>query len=82
MINANKAAASVLQIITRMHDSHRVKVVPSEDALRFVFDQVFWSSLNQYEGKALKARVFFPPRAALTQSSGLISFDTRLPLSQ
>ncbi len=82
MIDASSAAAKILEIITRMHHLERPFVIPTKDTLRHVFDQVFWSSLNQYEGKALKARIFFAPRAALTGSGGVISFDTRHALSQ
>lgn len=82
MIDANNAAAKVLQIITRMHALERPYVIPTEGALGQVFDQVFWASLNQYEGKALRPRVFFAPRAALTASGGIVTFDTRHALSQ
>ena len=82
MIDANSAAAKLLQIITRMHALERPYVIPTKAALRQVFEQVFWSSLNQYEGKALKARIFFAPRAALTRSGGIISFETRHALSE
>lgn len=82
MIDAKDAASKVLQIITQMHDLERPRVIPAEDALRHVFEQVFWSSVNQYEGMALRARVFFAPRAALTSSHGIIPFDTGHALSQ
>lgn len=82
MIDAKGAAAQVLQIISQMHRLEQPYVVPSEHALAHVFEQVFWSSVNHYEGLLLTARVFFAPRAALTTSSGMIAFDTRLAVSQ
>ena len=59
-------------------DNHRV---PSEGALRRVVEDVFWSSLDQYEGNPIRARIFFASREALSKSFGIINLATSYPIS-
>ncbi|MGH7148648.1 MAG: putative sensor domain DACNV-containing protein [Nitrospiraceae bacterium] len=59
----------------------RPRIVPSEVALRHVVEDVFWSSLDRYEGNPLRVRVFFAPREALTSSGGIIRLAARHSVS-
>lgn len=81
MIDATAIARKVLSIVDQMHKSRRPRIVPSEGALRRVVEDVFWSSLDRYEGNPLSARVFFAPREALTSSGGIIRLVARHRIS-
>jgi hypothetical protein len=55
-----------------MQEVLRPRVIPTEAGLQKVIEDVFWSSVDQYEGTPVRARIFFAPRAALTGSFGII----------
>jgi hypothetical protein len=57
------------------------RIIPSEDALRLVLEEVFWSSMDQYEGQFVRARVYFAPEPALS-GYGIIRLSSSLPLSK
>jgi hypothetical protein len=81
MIDSTAIAQKVLSIVGQMHELSRPRIVPSEGALCRVLEDVFWSSVDQYEGNQIRARVFFAPRAALTGSGGIIQL-ARHPISR
>ena len=81
MIDSIAIAREVLGILEQMHKARRPHRVPSEGALRRVVEDVFWSSLDQYEGNPIRARVFFASRNALSESSGIINLAISHPIS-
>ncbi|MFN0301096.1 MAG: putative sensor domain DACNV-containing protein [Burkholderiales bacterium] len=82
MIDSTAIAQKVLSIVDQMHELRRPRIVPSEGALRRILEDVFWSSVDQYEGNQIRARLFFAPRAALTGSGGIIRLAARHPISR
>lgn len=82
MIDAAAIARRVLGIVYQMHELRRPRTIPSEGALRRVLEDVFWSSLDRYEGIELRTRVFFAPRKALTTPWGVIQLAVPRPISR
>jgi predicted mannosyl-3-phosphoglycerate phosphatase (HAD superfamily) len=77
MIDSTVIAQKILGIIGQMHELRKPRTIPSENALRRVIEDVFWSSLDRYEGNPIRARVFFAPRQALQESGGIIRLEER-----
>jgi hypothetical protein len=82
MIDSTSIAKKVLNIVEQMRMLTGLQIVPSEDVLRRVLEDVFWSSVDQYEGNPFRARVFFAPRAALIGSGAIIRLAARHPISR
>ena len=82
MIDTVSIAKRVLDIIGQINESFRVKVIPSEKALSRVFEDVFWSSLDSYEGNSLRVRIFFAPNREVLGSNNIIWFKQRHSISQ
>lgn len=61
MVDWKILANKVLQILKQVHDLRKPKVVPSEGAVSKVVEEVFWASLDKYEGVPLRARMYFAP---------------------
>jgi sensor domain DACNV-containing protein len=74
-------AKEILDIVSHMHELRQPRVLPTQAALSKVLQDVFWSSLDQYEGNPVRARVFFAPRAALENSERVIQLATRQRVS-
>lgn len=81
MIDTATLAKQVLSIVGRLHKLRQPRVVPTEAVLSKVLEDVFWSSVDRYEGNSLRARIFFAPRPALTGSEGIIQLASRYPVS-
>jgi hypothetical protein len=75
-------AQKVFSIVNQMHENRRPRVLPTETALSKVIEDVFWSSLDQYEGTPIRTRIFFAPRKALASGEGIIQLEERHPISQ
>lgn len=80
MIDALLIARKTLSIIDQLPDHRKPRFVPSEAALRRVLEDVFWSSVDRYEGNLLQARVYFTSRQAM-QGDGIIRFGSPAPFS-
>lgn len=81
MINTKSIAQKVLNIVGQMHGSRRPRVVPTEDALSSVLEEVFWSSVDRYEGNPLRVRIYFAPQQALSHES-IVQLGAPLPFSR
>lgn len=67
MIDAATMAKQILSAIEQhLPRLERPKVTPSEETLRRVLEEMFWSSMDQYEGQALRPRVYFAPEQILS----------------
>lgn len=75
-------AKRALSIISQMHELRRPYVIPDEQSLSRVIENVFWSSLDRYERIPLKARIFFAPIAALTGAEYIIRLANPVPVSK
>jgi len=79
MIDSSHIAREVLNIIARMHELRQPSFIPSEAALSCVIEQVFWASMDQYEGTPLRTRLFFAPTIP---GDGIIRLSQPYPLSR
>lgn len=81
MIDATSLAKTILNLVRQMHESRQPRILPTEAALSKVIEDVFWSSVDRYEGTPVRARIFFAPREALAGSEGIIQLAARHPIS-
>lgn len=81
MFDPAELASKALGIIDQMHEIRRPYFVPTEHSLTQVIKDVFWSSLDRYEGDPLTVRIFFAPIGALTRSANIVRFDTACPVT-
>src|SRR5262245_55983507 len=61
MMDAASIAKTALIIIRQMHELRRPKFLPSEGELCRMVKDVFWASLDKYEGIPLEVRLFYAP---------------------
>src|SRR5437667_11303516 len=81
MFDPAELATKTLGIIGQMNEVRRPYFVPTERSLTQVVKDVFWSSLDRYEGDPLTVRIFFAPSAALARSANIVRFDSPCPVS-
>lgn len=79
MINATDIAQKVFDIIEQMHEMRRPAIVPSKTAFCHVIEEMFWSSVDRYEGNLLRTRIFFAPQAALI-GAGIVQLVSPIPV--
>jgi hypothetical protein len=78
MINALFIAKTVLSIVEQMHELRRPKFLPSEGELCRMVEDVFWASLDKYEGIPLEVRLFFAPAM---HGPHTLRLGSKIPLS-
>lgn len=81
MIDGQGIAGRVIAVLEQMNAVRRPSVVPSLNALAAAFEQVFWSSLDHYEGAPLRARVFFTTLETVTNSPSIIRLQELIVFS-
>jgi len=81
MIDAAGIAQNVISIVDRMHELRRPQTVPTDGALHRVIEEVFWSSMDRYEGNPLQARIFFVRKLQLT-GARIIQLASPRPISK
>ena len=81
MFDAAVIARKVLSIIGQIDQARRPRLVPTEQALSRVVEDVFWSSLAQFEGTPVSPRIFFAPSRALGDH-GIIRLASPMPVSK
>jgi hypothetical protein len=81
MIDSAGLTERIFAIIAQLHELRRPMVVPTKAALTKVLEDVFWASVQQYEGNPLRPRIYFAPKEALVRSDSIVQLLSRHQLS-